>query len=888
MDQLLEKQSGITEDALMSEYPKILMVDDKPENLIALERLLRDLPVKLYKADNGNDALRLTLHNEFALALLDIQMPEMDGYELAELLRQEEKTAEMPFIFISAIYTDSINIFQGYEKGAFSYLTKPFEPKVLLAKVHFFIDKHRKEKALEAKTRQLETINKELEAATQAKSTFLAKMSHEIRTPMNAIIGFSHLIQRTELNEKQVDYVRKIESSSQNLLGIINDILDFSKIEAGKLTLEDIEFDIEEVFQDLANIVTYKAHEKGVEIVFGLDSQLPNYLIGDPLRLGQILINLVNNAIKFTDEGEIVIKADLISETKDEAVIQFSVKDSGIGIKKEKIPMLFESFTQADTTTSRKFGGTGLGLTISKNLVEMMNGTIWAESEFGQGSEFMFTVELKKQKDATLQLVPTIDLRGLKVLVVDDNEAARNIIQNALESFTFDVTTVDSGKKAIELLSKSSNSPYELILMDWKMPEMDGLEASEIILKNKNINNPPLIVMVSAYGNDEAYAKSEQLGISSFLDKPIKYSLLFDTIMNLFGKSVSRESFKDRGLKEVAGGLEKIRGARILLAEDNEINQQVATELLEGAGFDITIASNGLEVLEQLKSNESFDVILMDLQMPEMDGYEATISIRKIKKFNELPVIAMTADAIGGVREECLKIGMNDFVTKPINPSELFKALLNWVKSGDRDFNIVAKEPVEIVEFPEIDGINIEEGLARVGGNKKLYLNLLRNFAEGNESLISEVSEVLKADNLEQAERLIHTLKGTSGNLGMTAVHSETIKLEKLMKENGWDDFADLGTPLKDELTNLIGQLKGALLNLNQDDPTKEFTPEKINQLMELLKNDDPEAMDLLESMGSTEHPLFDELKEKVTNYEFEEASKLLSRLSADLKKHTE
>lgn len=721
----------------------------------------------------------------------------------------------------------------------------------------------------------------EAEAATEAKSSFLANMSHEIRTPMNAIIGFSHLIQKTQLNEKQEDYIYKIESSSKSLLGIINDILDFSKIEAGKLTIENTDFDLENVFQDLANIITYKAHEKGLEIVFGIDSKVPTYLNGDPLRLGQILTNLSNNALKFTAKGEVVVTADLESDNEEYVVIRFSVKDSGIGIEKDKIPMLFESFTQADTSTSRKFGGTGLGLTISKNLAEMMDGKIWAESEYGAGSTFSFTAKLKKQKQASKELVPSTDLRGLKVLVVDDSQAARETLREALESFSFEVTTANSAKEGIDILKKSIETPYELVLMDWNMPNMDGLEASEIIINDNSIPNPPLIMMVTAYGKEDVIQRSEKLGLASLLIKPVRYSLLFDSIMNCFGKTSRRVSKKDLKLTEQSIELDMIRGAEILLAEDNLINQQVATELLQGAGFKVTIANNGLEVLDHLEQKKEYDIILMDLQMPEMGGYETASAIRLMDKFKDLPIVAMTADAMEGVKEKCFQIGMNGFITKPIDPAELFSTLLQWINHKKREVDMHEKEDLSAIIVPDIKGVNIEDGLARVGGNKKLFINLLRDFASNNKDILEEANEAANSGDNEKANRIVHTLKGTSGNLGMTALHEQVIQFEESIHKNGWDQSMQLQGSLNATLIELIECIVVALpLEQNTTSNAKDIK-ELLGKMEAMLNDDDPGAIDVLDELGAMDHPLFDKLKDEVNGYDFENGLKTLNEIKA-------
>ncbi|MCK4677835.1 MAG: response regulator, partial [Bacteroidales bacterium] len=445
---------------------------------------------------------------------------------------------------------------------------------------------------------QLEIARKTAEAATAAKSDFLARMSHEIRTPLNAIIGMTHLTLQTELNNKQRDNLNKVHSSGQSLLGIINDILDFSKIEAGKLDLEHSEFDMEKVFQDFSNVITYKAHEKGLEMVIGLPRSVPHMLIGDPLRLSQIMINLANNAIKFTKDGEIIIQAELEEKKKGKVKILFSVKDTGIGLTKAQAGRLFQSFSQADVSTTRKYGGTGLGLSICKSLTEMMEGDIWVESKKGQGCSFFFTAWFcLGEKQKTKKFIPAVDLRGMKVLVCDDNETACDILKEALEAFTFKVTTVRSGKDAIIELEKSTDEPYELVLMDWNMPEMDGLQTAELIKSNKKIAAPPTIIMVTAYNREEVLSKADKIGIAATLIKPVSYSTLFDTIMEVFGKEVEREHIERETGVITEDLLSKLQGALVLLVEDNEVNKDVAVGMLEAAGIQAEIANNGKEAV---------------------------------------------------------------------------------------------------------------------------------------------------------------------------------------------------------------------------------------------------------------------------------------------------
>ena len=469
------------------------------------------------------------------------------------------------------------------------------------------------------------------EEATRAKSDFLANMSHEIRTPMNAVIGMAHLALKTDLTPKQQDYLSKIQSSANSLLGIINDILDFSKIEAGKLDMEAVEFDLLETLDNVANVITVKAQEKeDLEVLFNLDSQVPNFLVGDSLRLNQILVNLGNNAIKFTEKGEIVVTTKISKRSDDKVTLQFSVRDTGIGMTAEQQAKLFQAFSQADTSTTRKYGGTGLGLTISKRLVNMMGGEIWIESESGKGTTFHFTADFGLGKETVKRrFEPAPDLRGLKVLVVDDNATSREILQDILESFSFEVLLAASGKDALEEIERADNDkPFELVVMDWKMPGMDGIQTSRHIKNHQNLSKIPAIVLVTAYGREEVMRQADDIGLDGFLLKPVNSSVMFDAIMQALGKEVQDVSGQGRKKEQNTEDLSAISGARVLLVEDNEINQQVAQEILQGAGLIVTVANNGREGLDAAMKNP-YDVILMDIQMPVMDGYTATRKIRE-------------------------------------------------------------------------------------------------------------------------------------------------------------------------------------------------------------------------------------------------------------------
>ncbi len=793
--------------------PNILVVDDRRENLLATEKILRHLDAGIFTANSGNEALSLVLRHRFAVVLLDVQMPEMDGFETALLMQEHESMRGVPIIFVTAISKEERYASQAAEIGAVDYIFKPINPEILKSKVKVYVDLYvQREELLKMQGiledtqtrlrtildnvldgiimidgsgtvistnpamvnlfgyedgdivgrnikmllsepsrgshdeylaryestgmpraigpgRELEGLTKagrifpmELtisqvsfhgqrmfvglvrditerkraedmsrqakaaaEAANRTKSDFLANMSHEIRTPLNAILGMTYLAQRANPAPRQQAYLTKIGIAGQALLSIVNDILDFSKIEAGKLEAERIAFSLDEVLRNVVDMVGHKAEEKGIAIVCTVPRDVPLSLMGDPLRLGQILINLVHNAIKFSDKGEVVVRVMAEDMTPDKVRLAFSVLDHGIGMSAEQVANLFQSFNQADTSFTRRFGGTGLGLALSKQLCELMGGTISVESDLGKGSTFRFSLNFAIATEKQfLARKPQEKPLKRSVLIVDDSEMARKLLLGMVQANGFLAWAVSSGEEALSALVHGSQvgQPFDLVLMDWRLPGMDGIEASRRIKEHPTLSPIPAILMVSAFESEDVLRGLKEPRFDAFLVKPVTESVLMRTI-----ESVSGGNFGGSASALQLGAENPhftLTGRRVLVVEDNDINRDLASELLGDLGILTVNAINGRHAVDQVLA-QPFDLVLMDIQMPVMDGLAATRLIRTDPRFHDLPIIAMTAHAMRGDRERSLDAGMNDHLTKPMNPAALSAILSRWMPANPVD-----------------------------------------------------------------------------------------------------------------------------------------------------------------------------------------------------------
>lgn len=979
----------------------VMVVDDNVTNLKMLVRLLTSQGYEVRPVTSGQEALEAVKQSLPDLVLLDVNMPGMDGYEVCERLKNDEKSKSVPVIFLTALHstTDIVNAFKA---GAADYLTKPFRFDELLARVQNHLALRQAHKALEEQSRRFHTlvmnipgvtlrrlwsdpdapptyisdsiselsgytaedfyegnirraslihpedikqvtaiiseaveqsksweleyrilhrhggirwvqergralstagqveptyldaillditsrkqVGMELEearmaaeAANRAKSQFLANMSHEIRTPMNAIIGLSELALRTKLSPKQEDYLNKIHSSSKALLGTLNDILDFSKIEAGKLELENASFRVDDVFRDLFELLWSRAKKGGLELTMRRNVDVPNVLVGDALRLSQVLTNLVSNAIKFTNQGEVLVQVELHEQKEHQVVLHFSVTDTGIGLSKEQLKSLFQVFSQADASTTRKYGGTGLGLAICKELVEMMEGRIWAESESNQGSTFHFTASF-----GTLPELPDLQgalalTEGARALVLAGETESSENLAKTLGSFGLQLDSVGTESQLLSLLRSQK---YQLVIAEDRFLDSSLLDSIEAA-KEELASQPTWVILTDAVTHNPNIDLMPMLQPKEILINHPTPSVLLDLVLNILGKDfVQPKRYEQENIS--------FGGARVLLAEDNEINQQVAREFLESMGLEVSIADNGRRAIELLRK-EPFELVLMDIQMPELDGEEATALIRQDETLKDIPIIAMTAHALVEDRQRCLEAGMDEHITKPLDAGELVKTLSRWLKVEKVTRIQRVGDPVPGLALKRFD---VESGIKRLNGNKALYLSLLKDFGASHGDFVKRLRD---QPTVEACMAMAHSLKGVAGNLGAKEVYNAAYAIEH--EARAYKKF-----PSPQQLNLLEKALSQALFEIESLDESSmeeaapktletfdpEVTLKAFDALLGLLDEGDTAAMDLLESLeGQLRcaglHEELTELQTEIRNFDFENAAKLTQELKAKL-----
>ena len=813
------------------------MVDDQPENLAAVEVALEELGQNLIRANSGDECLRWLLDNDAAVILLDVHMPDLDGFETAKLIRSRPRSKHTPIIFLTARAQDEQDTFQGYSLGAVDYIFKPFNPDILKSKVSVFADLFRQSQQLKEQSELLSFQSSELIQSNRLKSEFLANMSHEIRTPMSAIIGMSELLLRSPLDKEQSEYASIILESSQALLTIINDILDLSKIEAGKLNLEVVEFELLNLVEGAASLFAKDAQKKGISLMTYVSSDLPRFFVGDTLRLRQILINLLGNALKFTPHGEIEIWVEAVpdSRTDDSLKLRFVVRDTGIGIKPEMIGRLFQPFTQVEGGLDRQFGGTGLGLSISKRLVELMGGVIQVESKYGMGSTFSFDLPISVATTKEKELA-CFDVEGKgRILVVDDLDSSCRILKSYLNYCHLQCDTANDAKEAIKLLKEKARTPdkYDLVVIDFVLSDSDGLTLAKRIKDDEALSDTKLILL-TAHDKKGLGELAVQGGFSAYLTKPVKRNNLLECISGVLrgeskidlNKNVEPEIYEDFDVlpsyKPMAETMDGESRGLVLVAEDNLVNQKVTVLQLKELGYDSFVVGTGKAAVEEALLG-NYIVVLMDCQMPKMDGFEAVSKIRQAEALSgkRIPIIGLTAQAMAGDRERCLEVGMDDYLSKPLTIDKLREKMEFWsVTDLDDDHEQgqdgfpdglmdgcmtrqemrfpgkrqdITSPPIgSPITGPDFDPTILRESLTEADAQ-----DVLSTYVESSEGLVEVLRIAVSNRERDRVIKVAHELKGASGSVGALLLQRLCAAIEKYAVQEQWASVYKLFTEVE-------------------------------------------------------------------------------------------